>query len=216
MPESTTLELREQFANPEQQLETAKIGMWIFLVTEIMLFGGLFMAFTVYRMYYPQAFDVGSRGMSIVLGSVNTAVLICSSLAMAMADHSAENGNQRMLALFLILTMILGAVFLGIKFTEYYEHFQEHKVPGIWFEYSGSNPGQVQMFYVFYFLMTGLHAIHMTIGLCVLGFMLLRTIFGTFTAKYFTPIQLSGLYWHFVDIIWVFLYALFYLPGLHK
>lgn len=216
MSESTALELREQFANPEQQLETAKVGMWIFLVTEIMLFGGLFMAFTVYRIYSPQAFDAGSREMQIVLGSVNTAVLICSSFAMAMADHSAESGNQRLLALFLILTMLLGCVFLGIKFTEYYDHFHDHKAPGVWFEYSGPNPGQVQMFFVFYFIMTGLHAFHMLIGLGVLSLMLLRTLLGSFTAKYHTPIQLSGLYWHFVDVVWVFLYAIFYLQGLHK
>lgn len=216
MPESTTLELREQFANPEQQLETAKIGMWVFLVTEIMLFGGLFMAFTVYRMYYPLAFDAGSREMDIVLGSINTAVLICSSFAMAMADHSAEAGNRKLLALFLILTMLIGCVFLGIKFTEYYKHYQDHKAPGVWFEYSGANPGRVQMFFVFYFIMTGLHAIHMLIGLSVLSVMLFRTMVGTFTARYYTPIQLSGLYWHFVDVVWVFLYAIFYLPGLHK
>jgi cytochrome c oxidase subunit 3 len=216
LSESTTLELREHFSTPEQQLETAKVGMWIFLVTEIMLFGGLFMAFTVYRMYYPQAFDAGSREMDIVLGSVNTAVLICSSFAMAMADHSAESGNKRLLALFLVLTMVLGCVFLGIKFTEYYKHYQHHEAPGVWFDYSGPNPGKVQMFFVFYFIMTGLHAVHMLIGLGVLSLMLLRTALGTFTARYHTPIQLSGLYWHFVDVVWVFLYAIFYLQGLHK
>jgi cytochrome c oxidase subunit 3 len=210
------LELREQFATPEQQRETASIGMWIFLITEVMLFGGLFMAYTVYRISNPQAFDVGSSEMEIVLGGVNTAVLICSSFTMALAVHSSEVGNRRLLALFLIATMIIGATFLGIKFTEYYLHYRDHKVPGFWFEYHGTASfAKVQMFFVFYFIMTGLHALHMTIGLGVLSVLLYRTLLGSFSAAYHTTVDLGGLYWHFIDIVWVFLYAIFYIPGLH-
>lgn len=209
------LALREQFATPRQQRDSATVGMWIFLATEVMLFGGLFTAYTVYRLSAPQAFDIGSADMEIVLGAVNTAVLICSSFTMALAVHSAEAGNRRLIALFLILTMIIGAVFLGIKFTEYYLHYQDHKVPGIWFEDSTPYAAHVQMFFVFYFIMTCLHATHMLIGLGVLFVLLIRTLMGTFTAEYHTPIEIGGLYWHFVDIVWVFLYAIFYLPGLH-
>lgn len=215
MPEPASLALREQFATPEQQRESASVGMWIFIITEVMLFGGLFTAFTVYRHSYTMAFDVGSAGMDHALGAINTAVLICSSFTMALAVHSAEVGKQKLLALFLILTMIIGAAFLGIKFTEYYLHYQEHKVPGVWFEESAPGAGQIQMFYVFYFIMTCLHATHMLVGEGVLLVLLIRSLMGTFTAEYHTPIEIGGLYWHFVDIVWVFLYAIFYIPGLH-
>ncbi len=212
---STALMLREQFRTPQQQRETASIGMWVFLITEVMLFGGLFMAFTVYRTMYPTAFVEGSADMSIVLGATNTIVLICSSLTMALSVYSAAVGNQRMLAIFLFATMILGAVFIGIKFTEYYQHYRGHTVPGFWFEWTGADGRHVEMFFVFYFLMTGLHALHMFVGEGILLTMLLRAGAGAFSSRYHTPVEISGLYWHFVDIIWVFLFAIFYVEGLH-
>jgi cytochrome c oxidase subunit III len=215
LSEAVALELREQFATPEQQRETATIGMWIFLITEVMLFGGLFSAYTVYRMSDPQAFDAGSSHMEIWLGATNTAVLLCSSFTMALAVWSAEAGKTGRLALFLVLTMIIGAIFLVIKFTEYYLHYQDHKVPGFWFECHGISARHVEMFFVFYFIMTCLHALHMTVGLGILSVLLFRTIIGTFSAEYHTTIDLGGLYWHFIDIVWVFLYAIFYIPGLH-
>jgi len=211
----SSLALREHFATPLQQRETASAGMWIFLATEVMMFGGLFTAYTVYRLSAPQAFNLGSADMEIVLGAVNTALLICSSFTMALAVHSAEIGKRRLIAVFLIVTMILGAAFLGIKFTEYYLHYQHHKVPGLWFEDSTPDAARVQMFFVFYFIMTGLHSIHMLIGLGLLFVLLVRTLMGTFSAEYHTPIEMVGLYWSFVDIVWVFLYAILYLPGLH-
>lgn len=189
--------------------------MWIFIATEVMLFGGLFTAYTVYRLSDPQAFDTGSAHMEIWLGAINTAVLLCSSFTMALAVWSAEMGKVKQVGLFLTLTMIIGAIFLAIKFTEYYLHYQDHKVPGFWFEYHGAHASHVEMFFVFYFIMTGLHAIHMTIGEGILGVLLFRTGIGTFSEKYHTPIDLGGLYWHFIDIVWVFLYAIFYIPGLH-
>ena len=207
--------LREQFRSPEQQRETASIGMWVFLITEMMLFGGLFMAFTVYRSLFPIPFMQGSADMSIVLGGTNTIVLICSSLTMALSVYSAATGDRRMLAIFLIATMFLGFVFLGIKFTEYYLHYQDHRVPGIWFNWPGTAAPHVEMFFVFYFIMTGLHALHMFVGEGLLFTMLLRTGVGTFSSKYHTPIEIVGLYWHFVDIVWVFLFAIFYIEGLH-
>lgn len=209
------LQLREQYANPEQQRATATLGMWIFLITEVLLFGALFTAFTVYRISHPQAFDMGSHEMEIVLGSINTGVLICSSFTMALAVHSAETGNQKLIALFLILTIVIGAIFLAIKFTEYYLHYQDHKAPAFWFVEHAAGARDIQMFFVFYFIMTGLHAVHMLIGLGVLSVLLFRTLLGSFNAEYHTPIEVGGLYWHFIDIVWVFLYAIFYIPGLH-
>ncbi len=220
MPESylnpaTLLELREQFASPEQQRETTAVGMWIFLMTEVMLFGGLFVAYTVYQLSHPQAFDIGSSEMESTIGAINTAVLICSSLTMALAVYSAEVGNRKMTMLLLVLTMLIGAAFLALKFTEYYDHWLDHKVPGFWFVQDGPQAPEVQMFFVFYFIMTGLHALHMTIGLGVLSVLVFRSFLGSFTAEYHTPIDMGGLYWHFIDVVWVFLYAIFYIPGLH-
>ena len=214
-PELASYRLHEQFSNPEQQRETASLGMWIFIISEMMLFGGLFMAFTIYRVYYSQPFDHGSADMNIVLGSINTAVLICSSFTMALTVFFAQTGNRRLVTIFLILTMVIGAIFLGIKFTEYYQHFLEHKAPAVWFESSDPNPGKVELFFVFYFIMTGLHALHMIVGIGLLATTLIRNIAGAFTANYYTPIEVAGLYWHFIDVIWVFLYAIFYIPGLH-
>lgn len=216
MSELATLACREQFATPAQQRDTASIGMWVFLASEVMMFGALFMAYTVYRASHPQAFAAGSADMNILLGSINTAILLTSSLMVTFAEFSAQTGNRRLLGLFLVLTMILGLVFLGIKFTEYYQHFQEHKAPGFWFNDSRPHAPSIQMFFVFYFIMTGLHSVHMIIGLGILAVLLFRTFIGTMSAEYHTPIMFGGLYWHFVDIIWIFLYAIFYLPGLHK
>jgi cytochrome c oxidase subunit III len=215
LSKSATLACREQFRTPGQQRETASVGMWIFLANEVMMFGGLFTAYAVYRASHPQAFDIGSADMNILLGSINTALLLTSSLMLTFAEHSAQTGSRRLLALFLVLTMIIGLVFLGIKFIEYYEHYQEHKAPGVWFNDSSPYASSIQMFFVFYYVMTGLHAIHMIIGLGILAGLLFRTFIGTMTAEYHTPIMFGGLYWHFVDIVWIFLYAIFYLPGLH-
>jgi cytochrome c oxidase subunit 3 len=216
LSDPVVLELREQFANPVQQQETASIGMWIFLATEVMMFGGLFMAYTVYRFSHPQAFAEGSAGMDIVLGSINSAILLTSSLTMAFAEYSAKAGRDRLLGFMLLLTVLIGLAFLGIKFAEYYEHYQEHKAPGVWFNDTSLYPGQVEMFFVFYFVMTGLHAVHMCIGIGILVVLLFRNFIGSFSSAYHTPIRMAGLYWHFVDIIWIFLYAIFYLPGLHR
>ena len=215
MANPAELSLREQFNTPVQQRETATLGMWIFIMTEVMLFGGLFLAFSVYRLDYPAAFIAGSGDMNITLGSINTAVLICSSFTMAMAVLSAELGRRGRLSLFLILTMILGFVFIGIKFTEFYQHYQDHHAPSVWFNYPGPEAGHVEMFFVLYFLMTGLHAAHMFVGEGIMTAMLIRNARGSFSAEYHTPVELAGLYWHFVDIIWVFLFALFYIEGLH-
>ena len=216
MSEPATLALREQFATPEQQRETASIGMWLFLASEVMMFGGLFTAYTVYRISHPEGFAAGSAHMEIVLGSINTAVLLTSSLMLAFAEHSAQAGRRGWVTFFLIATMIIGLLFLGIKFTEYYDHYQNAEAPGFNFHVTSQYATSIQMFFVFYFIMTGLHSIHMIIGEGFLAILVYRNFLGSFTARYHTPILFGGLYWHFVDIVWIFLYAIFYLPGLHK
>jgi cytochrome c oxidase subunit 3 len=212
---SQSLALRSHFSTPEQQRETATLGMWIFLATEILFFGGLFASYAVYRAWHPAAFERASAEMSIVLGSINTAVLICSSFTMAMAVHSAQEGIWKRLVIFLLATVAIGAVFLGIKFTEYYQHYQAHEAPGFWFMTDDPDPGPYEIFFVYYFAMTGLHAVHMIIGIGLLLVLTGRSALETFGARYHNPIVITGLYWHFVDIVWVFLFAIFYLPGLH-
>ncbi len=208
--------LREQFGTPEQQRETVSFGMWIFLATEVMFFGGLFTAFAVYRTYYTHAFNEGSADMNIVLGSINTAVLITSSLTMALSIYNAAIGRTGRTALLLLATAVIGLCFLGIKFTEYYQHYQMHKAPGVWFESDKPDAAGIELFYVFYFAMTGLHALHMTIGIALVLLFSARTAAGSFNAEYHTPLEALGLYWHFVDIVWVFLFAIFYISGLRK
>ena len=213
---SSSLALREQFSTPEQQRDTATIGMWVFLATELMLFGGLFASFAVYRMYYTQGFLEGSHGMTLIIGSVNTAVLFTSSLTMSLAINSISRGKQARTFALLLLTAFIGVVFLSLKFTEYFLHYQEHKVPGIWFESHDPQAGAEQLFFIFYFAMTGLHVIHLSIGIGLATVMAVRTALGRFNAFYHTAIDMVGLYWHFVDVIWLFLFTIFYIPGFRK
>lgn len=203
--------LAPQFDSLEQQHETRTLGMWVFLVTELMLFGGLFTVYAVYRVVYPEGFAEGSQHLATGLGAINTAVLIISSMTMALAVHSAQTGKRRALMLFLLLTMVLGAAFLAIKAVEYYAHYQERLVPGIAFEYAGPESSAVTLFYLLYFAMTGLHAIHLTVGIGLVAAILIMSWRRYVSAEYWTPAELTGLYWHFVDIVWVFLFPLLYL-----
>jgi cytochrome c oxidase subunit III len=208
--------LREQFETPTQQKDASTMGMWVFLVTEIMFFGGLFLGYTVYRDFYPAVFSLASNSLNVVIGAVNTAVLICSSFTMVMAVHAAQIGSRKALIIFLILTMLLGCVFLGVKAYEWTEKFEEHHVPGASFHLEGTPlQGQAQLFFSLYFLMTGLHALHMVVGVGIMLTLLIMALRGKFTPDYYTPVDLGGLYWHFVDIIWIYLFPLFYLVGRH-
>jgi cytochrome c oxidase subunit III len=207
--------LAHHFEDLGQQREAATLGMWVFLVTEVLFFGGLFTAYSIYRGWYPDAFAVSSHELDVTLGTINTAVLITSSLTMALAVHASQNGDRKLLMLFLLLTMALGVVFLGIKAVEYREKFVEHHVPGPGFQFEAEYFRQAQIFFSLYFVMTGLHAIHMIIGLGIMTWMLIWTLNGTITREYASPIEISGLYWHFVDIVWIFLFPLLYLIGRH-
>ena len=206
---------QHQFDDAAQQHHASWLGMWIFLATEVMFFGGLFTGYAFYRSAYPQAFADASNHLEILLGAINTAVLICSSFTMALAVHSAEIGRRKALMIFLLLTIVLGSVFLGIKFSEYHAKFAEHLVPGGSFRFEGPLARPAEIFFSFYFAMTGMHALHMVIGIGLLAAMVLKARRGRFSPAYFTPVELVGLYWHFVDIVWIFLFPLLYLAGRH-
>jgi cytochrome c oxidase subunit 3 len=241
--------LQHQFDTMGQQKEAAVIGMWVFLLTEILFFGGLFTAYMVYRIWYFDAFAEASRSLDLWWGGLNTAVLIGSSLTMAMAVRSAQTNQRTATVNWLILTMLLGCVFLGVKVIEYSDKFEHHHVPGpnyVWApEHEGAatngehaapaqaaeaaaparhaltmSPEQLQrttqIYFSLYFTMTGLHALHMIVGV---GLMLVITWMawkGKFDAEYYTPVEMSGLYWHFVDIVWIFLFPLLYLVERHN
>ncbi len=212
VPHEEVVTLKHHFANDEQQLDASTIGMWVFLVTEIMFFGGLFLAYFAYRQAYPAAFASASNKTNLWLGAANTTVLICSSLTMAMAVHSASLGKRTLLVLFLILTLILGGVFLGVKAYEYHDKWVHHEVPGAHFDCEGcDDAGHAPLFFSLYFGMTGLHATHMLVGFVILSIIIVQASRGKFTAKWYTPVEMFGLYWHFVDIVWIFLFPLLYL-----
>jgi cytochrome c oxidase subunit III len=204
-----------QFDDEAQQHEASWLGMWVFLATEVMFFGGMFTGYTLYRSAYPQGFASASNHLDLWLGTINTAVLIGSSFTMALAVRAAQLGQKRPIIVFLILTMVLGAAFLGIKFTEYYAKFEEHLVPGSAFAYERSLLSSAEIFFSFYFAMTGMHALHMMIGLGLLTVLIVNAGRGRFSVGYNTPVELVGLYWHFVDIVWIFLFPLLYLVGRH-
>jgi cytochrome c oxidase subunit 3 len=207
--------LAHQFDDLEQQKEASTLGMWVFLATEVLFFGGLFLAYSVYRAWYPDAFAAASHELLVWAGTTNTAVLITSSLTMALAVRAAQTGERRSVMLFLMVTMLLGTAFLGIKAFEYYTEFVEHHVPGPGFQFEAAHLAHAQLFFSLYFVMTGIHALHMIIGLGIMSVMLWWTWRGTITKDYSSPIEVSGLYWHFVDIIWIFLFPLLYLIGRH-
>ena len=249
-----TGELYGHFKTLEQQKESATLGMWIFLVTEVLFFGGLFMAYTINRSAFSVAFGTGSNTLDIRLGGGNTVVLILSSLTMAMAVWSAQVGKKQLVSIFLIATLALGTVFLGVKVVEYKQKFDHHLIPGHNFDitYCSNNPsacgleGQAladekkeieeairaedkehpdrglvdlnshaQLYFSLYFGMTGLHALHMIVGAGLLLWLIKGSFAGRFTPQYNTPVEVVGLYWHFVDIVWIYLFPLLYLIDRH-
>ena len=210
-----TAHVAHQFEDAGQQFYASTLGMWLFIATEIMFFGGVFTAYVYYRSMYREAFIHGSHHLDVTLGTINTAVLITSSLTMALAVHAAQLGQRRLVMIFLVLTMALGAAFLGIKSVEYYHKFVEHHVPGPAFHFEPEHFSHAQIFFSLYFVMTGIHALHMVIGLGIMSVMLWWAWRGTITREYSNPIEISGLYWHFVDIVWIFLFPLLYLLGRH-
>jgi cytochrome c oxidase subunit III len=218
--------LHHHFDDLDQQRECNSLGMWSFLATEVMMFGGLFFAYTLYRWLYPGAFHVGSHHLNITLGTANTFVLLFSSLTMALAVHSAAESNKKWLVTWLAITWVLGASFLVIKGFEWTADYEEGIVPSLNWSYY-DNPREpehnreleeqhttshaVMMYFVIYFSMTGLHALHMVVGLILVGTFMWLGSKGLFAKGNDQPVEIMGLYWHLVDIIWIFLFPLLYL-----
>jgi cytochrome c oxidase subunit III len=213
--------LPHHFQDRRQQLEASTLAMWMFLATEVLFFGTMFTAYTVYRSEFPEEFSRASKHLKTMAGAINTAVLICSSLTMALAVFAAHTSRRRLLIGCLIATLTFGAVFLSIKAWEWYAEYQESLVPGLRFntaewtqaDASGGpvDPYRVQIFFVFYFVLTGLHAFHMIVGLALLLLLLYFSIRGHYSAEYYMPVEVIGLYWHFVDVVWIFILPLLYL-----
>lgn len=204
-----------QFDDAEQQFEASVLGMWVFLLTEVMFFGGVLTAYAIYFLSFTQAFEDASNHLSLSLGALNTVVLLTSSFTMARAVHAAQAESSAMQAKWLFRTLVLGGVFLVVKAFEYRSKFVEALVPGDSFGFDGPHAAQHELFMSFYFTLTGLHALHMVIGmglLLVLWWMARR---GRFDSGYFTPVEMTGLYWHFVDLVWIFLFPMLYLLGRH-
>jgi cytochrome c oxidase subunit 3 len=221
--------LAHQFEDLAQQHGAASFGMWLFLSTELMVFGGLFTAYTVYRCLYPAAFAAGSNELNVWYGGVNTLVLLTSSFTMALGVYAAQIGRRKMLVWCLVATAALGTLFLVIKGFEYHEDYEKRLVPGL--RWSDSDwqapenlqrsdpreaqlfPQRVKLFFLCYYIMTLLHALHLIIGI---GMLLIQAVLagrGWFPPVYYAPVEIGGLYWHFVDVVWIFLLPLLYLIG---
>ncbi|EEF61940.1 cytochrome c oxidase subunit III [Pedosphaera parvula Ellin514] len=203
----------EQFDSAEQQHEAALLGIWTFLATEILFFGGLFLGYIVYRHTYHESWVVASQQTNLLYGTINTAILLTSSFTMALGVRAAQQGRNQILFRYLLVTIFFAIAFMGVKAAEYTEDIREHLVPGPSFSLKGAAQGE--LFFVFYWAMTGLHAIHVLVGIGVLSVMAFLAFQRRFDKDYYTPVELSGLYWHFVDIVWIFLYPLIYLINRH-
>ena len=218
--------LRHHFDTMATQKDSSLLGMWVFIAQEIMFFGGMLAAYAIYRNVYYDAFAAGSHHLDVKLGTINTAVLICSSLTMALGVHAAALGKRKATVLFLLLTIALGSVFLGIKVVEYADKFHHDLVPGPRYSaeslhgahgeaLSADTARHSELFFALYFGLTGLHALHMIIGVPIIAIMAWKAGHGRFGPAYYTPVEVTGLYWHFVDIVWIFLFPLLYLIPHH-
>ena len=203
-----------QFEDAEQQSEAAHLGMWVFLATEVLFFGALFMAYLIYRHFYPHDFAIASKHTELLFGSVNSVILLTSSLTMALAVHAAKANYRRQIVPWLLASIVLGLSFLSAKGLEYDDDIARHLVPGAHFD--PTLPPHAQLFFWLYWTMTGLHAVHLTVGLGVLTVMTFMAREGKFSSSYNTPLTLAGIYWAFVDIVWVFLFAIIYVVDRHS
>jgi cytochrome c oxidase subunit 3 len=205
--------VQHHFTDSEQQRESAKLGMWIFLLTEVLLFGGLFVAYGIFRAWYPEMFYNAHKQLNVLMGTVNTVVLITSSLTMALSIRSMQVNDKKMTRLYLVLTLLFAFTFLVIKYFEYSHKIELGQLPGNMYTFTGVEGNNPHIFFSIYFAMTGLHGIHVLIGMLVISWVLYRTGKNHFSAEYYTPIEMAGLYWHLVDLIWIFLFPLLYLIG---
>ena len=209
------LPVAHQFDDAGQQREAATMGMWLFIATEVLFFGGMFLGYTVYRFQYPQAFAEASKHTLLLFGAINTAVLLISSCVMAFAVGAASRNRRALLGTLLLVTASMGVLFLVIKGMEYTHEIHEHLLPGSSFHIEGSDQRHAELFFYLYWLMTGVHALHVLIGIVLISIFAMRAWFADAFRNRDTAVELLGLYWHFVDIVWVFLFPLIYLIDRH-
>jgi len=205
--------LQSHYSSAEQQEDSAKLGMWLFLLTEVLMFGGLFVAYAIFRAWYPDMFYMAHKALDVKMGTLNTYVLITSSLTMALAIFSLQKNNKNASVKYLLITLLLAATFMVIKYMEYSHKFHVGQLPGKYYFYTGIEGNNPQLFFSIYFLMTGLHGIHVLIGMGLITWMIVRVNRNDFSSEYYTPVEMVGLFWHLVDIIWIFLFPLLYLIG---
>lgn len=203
--------VQHHFANSDQQFDSAKMGMWVFLYTEIAFFGGLFVAYIIYRAWNPELFTMAATQLDTLLGATNTLVLIASSLTVALAIRAIQTDNKRKSVILLLSTVALACVFMIIKAFEYGEKFAKGIAPGRYYTYEGIEHESANVFFSIYYMMTGLHALHVVIGIGILLWIAWKVHKNHFSSVYFTPVEITGLYWHLVDVIWIFLFPLLYL-----
>ena len=203
--------LAHHFETIEKQDYAVRLGMWLFLGTEVLLFAGLFLGYTVYRHFYYEAFHEASRHLDLWAGTTNTVVLITSSLTVALAYHAIKQNKKKQCAALLIFTILCAFAFLVIKAIEYHHKFQEGALPGAFYHYAEVTAPGANLYYTIYFLSTGLHAFHVIVGMSILIWILARVLKGEFSATNYVPVELGGLYWHLVDLVWIFLFPLLYL-----
>ncbi len=203
--------LAHHFDTIEKQDHAVRLGMWLFLGTEVLLFAGIFVGYFVFRSYFPEAFEQSARHLSVFLGTANTLLLLTSSLTVALAHYNAEHGKNRNAFWLLISSVAMGGGFLCIKAVEYTEKFHEGALPGKFFSFSEITAPGGPVFYVVYFFSTGLHALHVIVGMSLLTWVAVRCWKKEFSPQYYAPVENAGLYWHLVDLVWIFLYPLLYL-----
>jgi len=203
--------LQHHFREMSQQFDAAKIGMWLFLVTEVLLFGGLFVGYGIMHARHPEAFMAAHHHLDKTLGALNTVVLLISSFTMVLSVWAAQTSRKKLLVIFLLLTLACAGTFMVVKYFEYSHKFHEGLLPGKYYSHKGDTvPGQF-LFFSFYFMMTGLHGIHVLLGMVAIAWLVWRAIKGHFSAEYYSPVEITGLYWHLVDLIWIYLFPLMYL-----
>ncbi|MEW5853011.1 MAG: cytochrome c oxidase subunit 3 family protein [Myxococcota bacterium] len=210
---SPQFHVAHHFDSADEQFDSAKLGVWLFLVTEILLFGGLFCAFAVFRSWHLEAFVSAHHHLDKVMGGINTVVLICSSLTMALGVRACQTNNQKQATAFLIATLLFAGAFLVIKYFEYSHKFHDGLLPGRYFTYAGAKYPDEKIFFGIYFMMTGIHGFHVVCGMVLIGWVLLRNMKGHFSSRYYVPVECVGLYWHLVDLVWIYLFPLLYLVG---
>jgi len=212
--------LHHHYDTPEQQFDSAKLGMWVFIVTEILMFGGLFVAYGIYRGQETHIFHLAHEHLNKVMGAVNTVVLLFSSLTAALAVRESQLGRRNRTTVYLVTTILCALVFLVVKYFEYAHKFHDGLLPGRYFTAHlhaahghEALPYRAHMFFALYFMMTGLHGLHVIVGMCVLVWVLKVNLAGKLSPEFFTPVEIGALYWHLVDLVWIYLFPLLYLVG---